>query len=300
MSLVQKKWCLGNTILPLETRSLDLVDLDDLLPEDDAEDTPFLLLNLKTTGNPEWLEKHLQMPRGWWRKGGRAMPLMKEILEAFPVVDKKRTLANTAKIVVPIKVRGKVFLVLNDRRTLTLAFHEETSDFESLEWFLQEMAKDLGSAGPSEVPAKDPSTDPASDSAKRAPVESENPEEDEILEEAISNIKSHEKCQNVWFSRARQSLKVVTKDKRHKFFYVKDLAKKRRRALERLDEQSWESVRSSFLDACTQAVSFLNEKQEGIACSSVSPVPLVSHSQDTGPQEDEDSDEQDDEEGDQA
>ena len=291
MSLVQKKWCLGNTVLPLETRTFDYVDFHHLLPESDGDECSFLLLSLKATGDCQWIDKYFERPRGWWRSSGRAMPLMQEILKAFPSGGRQKVAAYTSKTVVPIKVRGKAIVVLNDRRSLALAFDEQDPNWENLQWFLEEMKKDLP-AKTKRISSKGPK--------QHAPVDRE--EEDDIIQEALSNLKNHQKCSKAWFMSSRNSIKVVTTDKRHKLFFVKDLRKRRKKALERLDDQSWDSVRSSFLDACSQAVVFLQQEPEGAASSSCPRVPPVEEDsqeeQGDGSQEEQESEEGEDDEGD--
>ena len=85
MARVQQKWCLGDFALPLTVRTLDFWDPQNLMEEEsDSEDTPFLLLSLKVTGEAEWMERYLEKPSRWWRFKGRSQPLFQEILAAFP------------------------------------------------------------------------------------------------------------------------------------------------------------------------------------------------------------------------
>jgi hypothetical protein len=217
---------------------------------------------------------------------------MQEILKVFPSGDKKRCLASNSKIVVPIKVRGKALFVVNDGRSPAIVFDEQEPNWENLEWFLGEIQKDLP-ARTSRISSKGPK--------ENAPVEREE-EEDYIIKEALSNLKNHEKCKNAWFMSSRNSIKVVTTDKRQKLFFVKDLRKRRKQALERLDEASWEAVRSSFLEVCSLAVVFLQQKPEGASSSSGPRLPPVQEDTqeelDNGPLQEEESEEGENHEGD--
>ena len=80
MALIEEKWCLGTSALPLARREIDYVDLTSETPEELGSQEEWLLLPLKTTGNSEWLEKFLEKPGRWWKHHGRRQPLMAEIL----------------------------------------------------------------------------------------------------------------------------------------------------------------------------------------------------------------------------
>ena len=124
MALLEKKWCLGNVVLPLEQHTCDLVDLKNGVVGDD-ENCPFLLLPLKSTGQTEWLDRHLKQRCRWWKRSGRYQPLMQELIDALPGSSKKQKYAGlTSRVVVPIEVRGKTILVLNNRNAPALAFRE--------------------------------------------------------------------------------------------------------------------------------------------------------------------------------
>ena len=246
--------------MPLTARTLDFWDDQNLMEESDSEDIPFLLLSLKVTGEAEWMERYLEKPSRWWRFKGRSQPLFQEILAAFPK-KVKGDLAHNAKIVLPIEVRGKKILVLNDRRSPVFAFREGEPNFENLEWFLEELKKDISS--------KDPRG-----SAKRASPKSSalDQEEAEIIEESLQNLKSHANCSQAWWTPSRLSLKVKTKDHRQQTFYVKNLVKKRKKAQELQDESSWSSVRDVFFQVCGDAVSFMGQKSSGSSGAAVDPL----------------------------
>ena len=245
MPLLEKKWCLGNVVLPLEQHTCDLVDLKNGVVGDD-ENCSFLFLPLKSTGQTEWLEGHLKQRCRWWKRSGRYQPLMQELIEALPGSSKKQKYAGlTSRVVVPIEVRGKTILVLNNRNAPALAFHEGDEEFESLQWFLQEMTKDL-----QELSTGNSKRDPAQGTRMM--------EEDEIIQEIVENLKQHANCKTAYFMPSSNRICVVTHMKERKVLTVKDLNKRRKEALQRQDGQLWVRVRSSFLTTCGALISFLD------------------------------------------
>ena len=250
MPLLEKKWCLGNVVLPLEQHTCDLVDLKKGVVGDD-EDCSFLFLPLKSTGQTEWLEGHLKQRCRWWKRSGRYQPLMQELIEAIPGSSKKQKYAGlTSRVVVPIEVRGKTILVLNNRNAPALAFHEGDEEFESLQWFLQEMTKDL-----QELSTGNSKRDPAQGTRMM--------EEDEIIQEIVENLKQHANCKTAYFMPSSNRICVVTHMKERKVLTVKDLNKRRKEALQRQDGQLWVRVRSSFLETCDAAINFLDGENPG-------------------------------------
>ena len=250
MPLLEKKWCLGNVVLPLEQHACDLVDLKNGVVGDD-ENCSFLFLPLKSTGQTEWLEEHLKQRCRWWKRSGRYQPLMQELIDALPGHSKKQKYAGlTSRVVVPIEVRGKTILVLNNRHAPALAFHEGDEEFESLQWFLQEMKKDL-----QELSTGNSKRDPAQGTRMM--------EEDEIIQEIVENLKRHANCKTAYFMPSSNRICVITHNKERKVLTVKDLNKRRKEALQRQDSSLWVRVRSSFLETCDAAITFLEGEHPG-------------------------------------
>ena len=151
--------------------------------------------------------------------------------------------------------------MLNDRRSPVLAFRDGEPNFENLEWLLEELKKDISSQD-------------RKGSAKRASPKSSalDQEEAEIIEEALQNLKSHANCSQAWWTPSRLSLKVKTKDHRQQTFFVKNLNKQRKKALEYQDAASWSSVRDVFFQVCADAVSFMGQKSSGSSSAAVGPL----------------------------
>ena len=143
MALIEQKWCLGTSALPLVHREMDHVDLTSGTPEEQGSQEEWLLLPLKTTGNAEWLEKFLGKPGRWWKHNGRRQPLMAEILGSMKAQGRP-SCARTSNVVVRVTVRDKHIELLNNRSTPTLAFKANPPSFENIVWFLEELKKDLG------------------------------------------------------------------------------------------------------------------------------------------------------------
>ena len=135
MTLVQQKWCIGECALPLAVRNLS--NHDKAL----AEPSVFFILPLIATGNKDWLVKCLGQTNRWWVTEGHCLPLMKEVRESIPMTPKGQGLGA---FVLTIAVRGKKLLVLSNPHKLSLAF--EKAEFQTLEWFIEELKKDLRTA----------------------------------------------------------------------------------------------------------------------------------------------------------
>ena len=72
MSLIQKKkWCLEDIALPLVSRTLDFVDFDNIVNQDDATDCQFLVLSIKASADVKWLTTYLEKHSRWWLLHGR-------------------------------------------------------------------------------------------------------------------------------------------------------------------------------------------------------------------------------------
>ena len=131
---VTHKWCLDETILPLERRILDLCSWTGGRAETTKEDCPFLLLRLGGRAGAPWLGKHFRQPAKWWWSLSRRANIIKDMLEQYPT----KLNGRSRNVVVPIVVRGQEILVLNERRAVVLAFEEAGAQFESLQWFIDE------------------------------------------------------------------------------------------------------------------------------------------------------------------
>ena len=153
-----------------------------------------------------------------------------------------------SKIVVLIAVRDKHIELLNNRSAPRLGFKDHPPNFENLVWFLDEMKKDLGSS--------------SSQNSIGASVAGGNKRslEDEgaIIEEILQKLKSHSNCQNAYFVDAANAFKVISIDKSEKRFTVKGRNKKKVKAIEGPEMDSWAMLGDCFSAAGEEALEFMN------------------------------------------
>ena len=218
MALIEQKWCLGTSALPLFHREMDHVDLTSGTPEEQGSQEEWLLLPLKTTGNAEWLEKFLGKPGRWWKHNGRSQPLMAEILASLKL-EGRIARSLSANAVVRVTLRDKHIDLLNLRSSPTLAFKANPPNFENLVWLLDEMKKDLGSS----------SSQNSIGASVAGGTKRSLEDEGAIIEEILQKLKSHSNCQNAYFVDAANAFKVISIDKSEKRFTVKGRNKKRSR-----------------------------------------------------------------------
>ena len=121
---VAQRWCLDDTILPLERRTMDLCSWSAGRGETTKEDCAFLLLSLGGRAAAKWLGNHFRMKAHWWWKLSRRAKVIEDILEQFPCSSLgsrgNKKLGLNRNVVVPIVVRGQEILVVNDRRKFDL------------------------------------------------------------------------------------------------------------------------------------------------------------------------------------
>ena len=204
------------------------------------------------------MERFVGKPSRWWKSHGREQPLIQEFLEAITPGKYPRD------TVMPIVLRGKEILCRYMRASPTLAFFADKPDFESLEWFLRELKKDLVNEGGTKL--------------RRKAQETKEPEEQQIIDEIMENIRGHGNCSKAWFLDSRSSIKVLSCDERLKEFWVKAAKKRRQQALIQQDREGWEHLRSALLEAGDEVRLFLEEKAPG-GSSSAGPheEPRVPH-----------------------
>ena len=178
---LEKKLCLNDTVVPLESVAMDFDDIHSLLPDLEASEHTFSLLSLKATEPGLWLTKLFKpnlkfaQRRQWWSRLP-SMPLLQEITSAIAKGKQNSGLAarlpRRPKLVVAIEIRGKVILVVNHTRHITLAF-QEGQEAEYLDWFLTELRKDIEDQGEDQ------------DQGEDLQEGDENLEEDEELDEEV-------------------------------------------------------------------------------------------------------------------
>ena len=252
MTLVQQKWCLGECALPLTVGNVDLVEFDGVNFQTLQAESDVFILSLTATGNKEWLVKCLGKTNRWWVTEGHCLPLMKEVRKSIPISRK-----GLGTCVLAIEVQGKKLLVLSNPHKLSLAF--EKAEFQTLEWFIEELKKDLRTAA--EHPAEEPPT--------RKRLKQDEGDYQELIEEALQNLQNHSNCERAWFFKSRNSLKVLaTSTRLSKTFVLKRFNKKVRAASIMQDAESKQELQDMFLDAATLAIQFLDAEGGGAASSS--------------------------------
>ena len=234
---VSQKWCLEDIILPLERRSLDLCTSSGQQAQCQKEDCGFLLLNLGGRPAHQWLSRYFGQPKRWWLSLSGSSQLIQDILCEYPGVGSNapRTHGATRGViglsrscVVSIVVRGKEILVLNDRRSVTLAFEEATAEFENLQWFLNQLRLEINQDTKQDN-KKDQKKDKKKDKNKDIKEDmQEDEEEDEgseeeyeaHLEQALKTIKAMPGCKSAWWCPGTSRFKVRNLDGLERFVGV--------------------------------------------------------------------------------
>ena len=238
---VTQKWCLEDIILPFERRSLDLCTWSGPRAQSLKEDCGFLLLNLGGRPAHQWLSRYFGQPKRWWLSLSGRSQLIQDILCEYPGVGSSSPRRHGAtrgvvglsrNCVVSIVVRGKEILVLNDRRSVTLAFEEATAEFENLQWFLNQLRLEINQDTKQDN-KKDQKKDKKKDMNKDIKEdmkedEEEDEEEDEgseeeyeaHLEQALKTIKAMPGCKSAWWCPGTSRFKVRNLEGLEKFVGV--------------------------------------------------------------------------------
>ena len=198
----------------------------------------------------DWLVKCLGQTNRWWVTEGHCLPLMKEIRKSIPMGQR------LGSFVLSIEVRGKKLLVLSNPHKMSLAF--EKAEFQTLEWFIEELKKDLRTAPehPDEPPTK-------------TRLKQDQGDLQELIEDALQNLQNHSNCERAWCLKSRNSIKVrATSTRLSKTFLIKNLTKKTRAANIRQDAESHQELQDIFINAATLAIEFLDAEGGGAASSS--------------------------------
>ena len=250
---VQQRLCLNDMAIPLVAGPpLAVTDPLGLLDED-LEEITVSLVSFKATGSMQWLQAGLSLPSKWWVCNHHRVPLCGEILESIKHLKPKgakRLLPRSNKDLVAIRVRGKILLVQNEPRSVTLGLRAGKEQDELL-WFLQELQKDVEAlhAGDSD----------SSHKYKRSKLEV--PEEDDgtLADEVLAEVRAHPLCKVALWLPSRNTIRVVLRNGGQSEFTVKDLKKKRQQALEHDDLAG---VRQAFSLAAQSALEHLRALAE--------------------------------------
>ena len=253
--VVKERLCVNDIAVPLEEHTLDFVDLHNL-KDGDEENLEFLLLHCKATSNMVWLESALKLKARWWVNNSNKVPLLIEIRKAIET-KKVRSgggarLPKCAKSIVALEIRDQVIYAVNNPMYVTFAFKPEEST-SGVQWLLEELHKDI------EVLKM---TGASPSSMKRSKSEVTN-EEDVFVQQSLESIRYHAQCRRVCFQRSRNSFMIFKKDKSSSEISIPGLEKRRKEALSREHEESWDKVGNSYQQAVSCALQFL-EPGEGI------------------------------------
>ena len=99
---VSLKWCLEDTILPLERRSIDLCSWSEGQAQTTKEDIGFLLLSLSGRKADPRLHTYFgEHTKWWWYHSGRSK-LIKDLVNQYPASGSTVTRGLRRNCVVPI------------------------------------------------------------------------------------------------------------------------------------------------------------------------------------------------------
>ena len=97
-------------------------------------------MNLKAAAGP-WLDKVLHLKsKSWYYRSG-TVPFLQEVREAILKAQSDKDYLTKRSVIV-LQLRGKVFKVQNELRSVRLVF-EKTEFEENLIWCLKEILKDI-------------------------------------------------------------------------------------------------------------------------------------------------------------
>ena len=145
MAVLRATWtlCVNDQVVPLEQRVLAGVDPYYLNGPDFDEELQASLVHFKCTSEMTWLEKALEKPARWWVCNAQKIPLLEEIKTLIKAKKPKKGLPRNHKCLLALKVRGKIFYVVNNPHFVTLALTGHTDKARALLSFLDELQKDI-------------------------------------------------------------------------------------------------------------------------------------------------------------
>ena len=263
--VLKNKVCLNNSIVPLESKVMHFDDIHEVGSSLNEEEQTFSLLSLKATDSGEWLSKVFQ-PDSTKKKAHRwwveifSLPLCREIIGA--ISKGKRTSGGAARlsrrpnIVVAIEVRGQKILVVNQTRTITLAF-QPGQEIEGLQWFLEELHKDLENEEDLEEDKKEdleeePEDDPDEQESRVDHLDSQ------LQSKHLKALREHDECLRASWPPSKPCYRVVNKAKTLKEFFVVGLKKRRVEFIKHGDGQVLETIKNLHDAAYQEATRWLD------------------------------------------
>lgn len=262
---VKRRLCLNDCAVPAEEQGLSFLDPYNQSNETD-ENLSVSLVNFKASGDMKWLQKGLKLSSRWWVLNHHRIPVLKEILNLIRTSKPKKggagRLPKYHKSLLPLQVRGKVLWFQNDSRCVTLAVKKGQEALDDVQWFLQELSKDIEHLeevpeGPVEVSKE-----------IRAPI----PEDiNDIVNDSLQTIRDHPQCLSAVFLQSRSSIRVQRRNiKATKDLRVKDLKRKR---AESVEQDNQDIVKRLFDPIVQSAISFLDlQVPAGAASSNQAPA----------------------------
>ena len=252
----ERKLCLNDVFVPLETREMEFSDIHGITGEEDFEGS-FNLLNLRATHDAHWLQKALKLPAKWWVRNQAKLPLMHDISEA--IMQSKKTKGGAARLprqehlVVAIRVRERVLLVQNSTRCQTIAI-KDGDEPEVLTWLLEQIQKDV---------ALDTTAAPASPRGSSVPQKKSREDLepcDTFTDEALETLRKHPACSRAWFLPSRSAIKVSKHSKGAQSFTL--TSKKRKKAQAADCTEAWGEWQAHVSEVVASAIRFLEQADQ--------------------------------------
>ena len=128
-------------VVPLVQGKADVEDIWTLSDTGSLENTDLFFLNSKATAGP-WMDKVLQLKAKSWYYHSGTVPFLQEVREAILKAQSDKDYLTKRSVIV-LQLRGKVFKVQNDLRSVRLVFEKKTELEENLMWCLKEIRQDI-------------------------------------------------------------------------------------------------------------------------------------------------------------
>ena len=269
---VARRICVNDIAVPVKEVTLAWIDPFNVDPPDrpDPDDKLSVsLVALKVTVYNQWLVKALELPNDGWRRYATKVGLLKEIQQKIRVKKvlpgRANRLPKNSKYLLPLEVRGKVLWFQNTSMCVVLAVRDEA--LGDLQWFLEELHKELQTKISGEADAGPDDPQPTADDLQ-VPVS-----------ECLKTIKEHAGCYSATWLPSKLSFRVKRKgDNAMKDFRIQRLKKKKVEAEKRDCKQVLDN---QFHDAIPLIQDLLSALP-GAAASPNSSAPLEDMSQESG------------------
>ena len=267
---VKFRLTLNDFAVPVVKKTMPVIDpyqLSEGLDMNFEDEVEISLLSLKATADMTWLQKALKLHHRWWVRNHSHIPLLLEIRE---LIKKNKVykgsgarLPREHESMVLLKVRERIICVQNLPNIVILGLTGTPGapqggpedEVGALQWFLQELQKDIGILQGQEQEPADPSK------VSKTPVAEEH---QDAVEECIKSLVKHPHCQRAWYIPSRRSFRVVKKDKSSSDFRVR-AASKRKHGEQEDNEQFHKALSAAmeFLEPSDSAPAPLPDAPQG-------------------------------------